>query len=206
MSGWEKAALGQSQSEPTGRVQPPGFKTEIRLEQPLRLAVLNGQVVGSRVSCRIREAGDIAVKSLLNRFGDDLEAVVLFGSSARGEASELSDLDFFVVVQGLPRELLERRRVVYDALTPVAKKFRVSIGVIETDKEELGKTITPLLLNIAHDGVILYDREGNVVSLFERLREALKRAGFVRYRTQDGKYGWKLDRELQPGEVWLIEE
>lgn len=150
------------------------------------------------------EVGDIAVKSLLSRFGIKLEAVVLFGSFAREEATELSDLDFFVVVCGLSSNLLERRRLVYDALTPVMEKFKVKIGVIDVEMEELGKTITPLLLNIAHDGVILYDKEGNVGQLFERLRRALKRAGFARYRTQDGKYGWKPVRELQPGETWEI--
>ena len=95
------------------------------------------------VKQHVREAGDIAVKSLLNRFEMDLEAVVLFGSSARGEATELSDLDFFVVVRGLPHSPLERRRLVYDALTPVTKKLRVSVGVIEVERRELGKTITP---------------------------------------------------------------
>lgn len=43
----------------------------------------------------VREIKTIATGSLLDRFGQDLEAVVLFGSCARMEADERSDIDFF---------------------------------------------------------------------------------------------------------------
>jgi predicted nucleotidyltransferase len=35
----------------------------------------------------VKEVRDVAVNSLLNRFHDNLEAVVLFGSYARGKPS-----------------------------------------------------------------------------------------------------------------------
>lgn len=153
----------------------------------------------------VKEIKELSVESLLHRFGENLEAVVLFGSHARGKAAELSDIDFFVVVQDLPKEPMKRRYIVYDALTPVLRKFKREVSVIEAEAKEIGKRITPLLINIAHDGVILYDKTGKIASLFARIREAVKKAGLMKYETREGKYGWKPSRELRPSEVFMVE-
>lgn len=160
---------------------------------------------GRHATPDLRKIGSVAVESLQNRFGEDLEAVVLFGSSARGEAVELSDLDFFVVVHGLPEEPVKRRFVVYDAMTPVSKEFKRDVSVIEIEADEIGKQITPMLINIAHDGIILYDRTGRVGDLLRRVNKAVERAGLVRYRTSDGKYGWKPKQALKPGETFKLQ-
>ena len=153
----------------------------------------------------LKEIEKLSVGSLLNRFGENLEAVVLFGSCARGEASELSDIDFFVVVRDLPKEPMKRRYIVYDALTPVLRKLKREVSVIEADAKEIGKRITPLLINIAHDGVIIYDKTEKIASLFAQIREAVKKAGLTKCKTREGKYGWKPSRELRPGEIFLVE-
>jgi len=152
----------------------------------------------------INELGDVAVRSLRERFGDRLQAVVLFGSHAREEAAKLSDVDFFIVARGLPTNPVERRLDVYDGLTAVVRRFRIDVSVIEMDEREISKSLTPLLVNIAHEGLILYDRDGRIATFFERLREAVKRAGLVRFRTSDGKYGWRPVRQLQRGEPLVI--
>lgn len=103
---------------------------------------------------------------------------------------------FFVVVHGLPKEPVRRRCVVYDALTPVLRKFKRDVSVIEVDAKDVGRQITPLLINIAHDGIILYDRDGRIGDLFNRVESAVKKAGLVRYKTSDGKYGWSPVKSL----------
>ena len=138
--------------------------------------------------------------SLLERFGEDLVAVVLFGSYARGETIEGSDLDLFVVVKDLPDGIMERRFLVYDSLTLLRRELKVDISVFEAEPEEIDGAITPLLLNIAHDGIVLYDREGAVSSFLRKVVEAAGKAELVRYRTTDGKYGWKPRRRLEMGE------
>src|SRR4051812_39370392 len=47
---------------------------------------------------------DKVVQRLRERFGDDLQSVVLYGSYARGSAGVGSDLDMMVIVPSLPRE------------------------------------------------------------------------------------------------------
>ena len=151
----------------------------------------------------IEEIREIAVKSLINRFGERLEAVVLFGSYARKKATELSDIDLFVVVHGLPKEPVKRRYIVYEAVAPaLSGKFRHDVTVVEA--EEIGKHLTPLLINIAHDGVILYDRRNKITALFSKIRDAVKRSGLTKYETSEGKYGWKLSKELSQGEVFEV--
>lgn len=169
------------------------------------MGLARGKALGRCSKPDVAEIKAVAVGSLINRFGEDLEAVILFGSWARREAAELSDLDFLVIARGLPKEPVRRRYVVYDALTPVLREFKRQVSVIEADAEEIGKQITPLLINIAHDGVILYDRAGRVGDLLRRVRDAVKRAGLTRYKTRNGKYGWKPSQGLNPGEVFTVQ-
>lgn len=170
----------------------------------MRNNIYGAETLGEVSKLDVREIKTIATGSLLDRFGQDLEAVVLFGSCARMEAVERSDIDFFVVVQGLPKEPVRRRYVVYDALTPVLRKFKRDVSVIEVDAKDVGRQITSLLINIAHDGVVLYDRDGRIKSLFNKVKSAVKKAGLVRYKTCEGTYGWKPGQELKPGEVFIV--
>jgi predicted nucleotidyltransferase len=56
--------------------------------------------------------------ALEERFGDRLRRLVLFGSSARGEATEDSDIDLMVVLEG-PVDLGLDTRAAIDAVYPV---------------------------------------------------------------------------------------
>ncbi len=56
-----------------------------------------------------RRLSDV-VAALRQGLGDDLVAVALFGSRARGEAVEGSDWDIFVLAHHLPSGILERYR------------------------------------------------------------------------------------------------
>ncbi|MGC9021064.1 MAG: nucleotidyltransferase domain-containing protein [Candidatus Methanodesulfokora sp.] len=129
-----------------------------------------------------------ASRRLVKEFGDRIVAVSLFGSWARGEASERSDVDFFVVVRDFDES--DRRFRIYDCLQKVVKR---DVTVIDIDEEKLFRedlSIGSLLLNIAWDSIILYDPSGRLRELFERIRRAAAER-LERYRTRDGKYGWR---------------
>lgn len=133
-----------------------------------------------------------AAQKLLKKFGDKVVTVAVFGSFARDEFKNKSDLDFFVVVRNWPKKIM-RRRLIYDTLHKCLKTDLTLIDVDEKDilKEDL--KVTPLLLNIAYDAKILYDR-GNVSKLFRRIREGANRF-LERYKTPNGCYGWKPKKE-----------
>jgi len=129
-----------------------------------------------------------AVENLVNALGDKIVAISLFGSRARGENLEYSDYDFFIVVKNF--EVEDRRFLLYHYLYEVLKH---DITIVDMDYEKLFREdliITPLLLNIAWDSIILYDPTNKLRELFNRIKERV-REKLVRYKTKDGKYGWK---------------
>jgi len=136
------------------------------------------------------------VQSLQAKFRDHLVAVALFGSAARGEADPRSDLDFLVVLRGIPKTL-ERRYEVYkpihDAIT--SNHGRVEdVTVIDIDEEyinDVNAEINSLMLNIISDAVILHDPSGKLAAFINDGRRLIETAGLVRYKTKEGKYGWK---------------
>jgi len=151
-------------------------------------------------SVNLTELRSTAVNCLVEEIGVKLLGLALFGSIARGEGSERSDLDFFVVTRGLEGDREHRKRRIYSTLAPVTRRFRRDISIYTLEENEI-TDVTPLLINIAHDAIILFDPKEYLEKLFTRVREAVRKAGLVPYRTVDGKIGWKPVRKLEWGEI-----
>jgi len=113
---------------------------------------------------------EIVLKKLRDRFGDKLVAVALFGSTARGEARENSDLDFLVVLRGIPWSLSRR----YSAYKPIYEAVRPKdVSVIDVDEEIITDEkaeLLPVMLNVIKDAKILYDPENKLSSFLKRHR------------------------------------
>lgn len=148
-------------------------------------------------SLDLEALGDDLVSVLRRAFGDKLCGIVLFGSLARGEADKRSDIDLFVLLRDTPWNK-NRKKSVYFALDEIRRDYKRDTTVIERDLSEV-QDIDRMLIDVAMDGMIFYDPEGTVNDLLERVRAAVNRTGLVRYRTEEGKYGWKLKRKLRPG-------
>ena len=130
-----------------------------------------------------------ASKNLKEAFGEAYVGLLLFGSYARGEASDRSDVDVLVVMRGLKG--LKVRGDVYSIL---AKHVGRPLTLIDVDLADISRDdleVTPLLLNALYDGVIVYDRFGVLERLKLKTIELIRKANLMRYRTPDGKYGWK---------------
>ncbi|RLE91547.1 MAG: nucleotidyltransferase domain-containing protein [Thermoprotei archaeon] len=139
-----------------------------------------------------------ASKDLKKALGDRFVGLMLFGSYARGEASKESDVDVLVVLHGLKG--FKARSEIYSILAEQVKK---PITLIDVELEEVSKKdleVTPLLINILYDGLIIYDELGILRKLKDNVFKLVKKAQLVRYRTPNGKYGWKRANE-KPLEV-----
>jgi len=118
---------------------------------------------------------EIVLKKLRDRFGDKLVAVALFGSTARGEAKETSDLDFLVVLRGIPWSLSRRYSVykpIYEALN-TQKEKPVDISVVDIDEEVITNEnvkLESLMFDIIRDAKILYDPENKLQSFLKQHR------------------------------------
>lgn len=86
------------------------------------------------------------------------ERIVLFGSHARGEAREDSDIDLLVVKDRVPsrrEEMVRLRRAV--------RQFRVPVEVVVVSSDEVarfGNTPGHVLYPALREGRLLYERKG----------------------------------------------
>ena len=108
------------------------------------------------------------VEHLQQTLGERLDAVVLFGSRARGEAHPESDWDLLVVVQGLPRSPLKRWKV---WLQVAPEPWRTLADPLLYTPEEWYGRVVPLTLDIALDGRVLYDARGRMQRFLASVRK-----------------------------------
>ncbi len=90
-----------------------------------------------------------AVKEI---YGPRLKKIVLYGSWARGDASEESDIDLMVVLSGEVQPGLELDRMI-DVITDTNLEYDVLISVLPVSESNFNTLRSPLLLNVRKEGV-----------------------------------------------------
>ncbi|MDO8518843.1 MAG: helix-turn-helix domain-containing protein [Deltaproteobacteria bacterium] len=100
-----------------------------------------------------REALQDFVKQLKNEFGSNLKQVLVFGSHARGDATEESDLDVLVVL-GQIEDYSKTRQKIFDISYKVTfeNKKPMVLSTILMSEEKFLSGGSPLLLNIRREG------------------------------------------------------
>ncbi len=92
--------------------------------------------------------------------GNNLYRVVLFGSVARGDAREDSDIDILVVVrEGADAEILLRAVDISTDIDIYAGECRTRLAPLTFNLPDylMKKEIAPLFDNIAREGIVLYE-------------------------------------------------
>lgn len=138
------------------------------------------------------------VEGLTTALSDRLVAVVLFGSRARGEASESSDWDLLVIAEGLPARVFDRNLYLKQLLPP---ECCGRISVLAKTPEQFRGTASSLYLDIALDGRILYDPRGFAEERLSSLRRQIGQLGLRRERTPEG-FDWRW--ESPPTGPWSL--
>jgi predicted nucleotidyltransferase len=159
------------------------------------------------VSERLRAAAESYAGSLVRRLGDNLVSVVLYGSVARGEAREGSDIDLLVVCDELPdgrfarlQRLEGAERDLEAELTMLrADGIDTRLVVIVRTRSEAEHTV-PLYLDMVEDARRLHDRDGFFAAILARLSARLIALGAQRRRLGRTRY-WVLKRDFVPGEI-----
>ncbi|MGB3633943.1 MAG: nucleotidyltransferase domain-containing protein [Rubrobacteraceae bacterium] len=139
------------------------------------------------------------VSGLGEGLGWNLVSVVLFGSRARGETHEGSDWDFLVVARDLPEGTLER---VFRLKKMIPPLYRGEASLLAKTPEEFTAGLPELYLDIALDGVVLYDTGAYMANRLEALKALIRRKGLHREREgRDLIWHW----EQPPGPDWSLE-
>lgn len=105
---------------------------------------------------------------LRNRLGENLHAVVLYGSVARGTARADSDVDLLIVTDA---------ELAFDVAGDIAyeidfdTQFRTFLAPIQLSLEQLEKCLSvgdPFSEQVLKEGKVLYD-DGSVKRLYDRI-------------------------------------
>jgi len=116
--------------------------------------------------------------------GLDVRGILLFGSVARNDAKEQSDVDILVVASGLP-DIKER----YDFIT-VEKPSRIEdIWMTPDELIEMVDAKTGFVVDALLEGKILLD-DGTIKDARARLKDSLKRL-----KVKKLKHGWFIPRD-----------
>ena len=89
---------------------------------------------------------------LTSFYGERLKRLILFGSWARGEATEDSDIDIVVVLDGdvIPGEEIDRT---IDIINDINLKYDVLVSIYPVSESVHETVNSPLLLNLKKEGL-----------------------------------------------------
>ena len=107
------------------------------------------------------------VEACKKKFGDDLVSIVLFGSYARGDFKETSDVDLLVIAKNLPESVWERDKMMEEITWEIFLKHEEDLQPILSTPEETTmamKSKNPFFFSILLGYKIILDKE----SFFEK--------------------------------------
>ena len=91
-------------------------------------------------------------------YGNKLKAVILYGSVARGTATEESDIDIMVLIDGTAQELRTFEDQLSDVSTDISIKYFRVFSIIDISYQEYMRWMNtlPFYKNVSQEGVVLY--------------------------------------------------
>ena len=91
-------------------------------------------------------------KEIAGLYGERLKGIILYGSCARDKATEDSDIDLLVVLEGktIPGEEIDR---MIDIITEINLKYGILLSIYPISDKDYATVNSPLLLNVRREGV-----------------------------------------------------
>jgi predicted nucleotidyltransferase len=87
-------------------------------------------------------------------YGDQLVALVLYGSYARGNAGAHSDVDIIMVLKDYDRDFIEIDRT-SEMVARLSLDYNVILALIPLREKDWRSKQSSFLLNVRHEGVIV---------------------------------------------------
>lgn len=96
-------------------------------------------------------------KKLIEEFKDKIDSIILYGSVARDEAHENSDIDILVVTKDDDRKLYDRISKIRTRIDLENNTLTTLLHMSRDELERYVKLDSPFIENLLKDGMILYD-------------------------------------------------
>ena len=94
------------------------------------------------------------VKEVKLLYGGNLHSIILYGSRARGEADEGSDIDLLIVLNDY-KDFWQEFHKVEKIASELSFKHDLLISAIPIREGDYRERVSPLILNIKREGVII---------------------------------------------------
>jgi predicted nucleotidyltransferase len=91
-------------------------------------------------------------KTLKKIYGKQLKGIILFGSYARGDSTEGSDIDIIVLLDGIEDPVTEKEKF-FDAIWQLDLKYDTVISVLPFDENQFKTRRLPVILNAKREGI-----------------------------------------------------
>jgi len=109
---------------------------------------------------------------LVEELRDRIESIVLYGSVAKNEAHEDSDIDILVVTRDDDRKLYDRISKIRTRIDLDSNTLTALVHMSRDELERYVKLGSPFMESVLKEGVILYDS-----GFFEKIRGSLALKG-----------------------------
>ena len=93
-------------------------------------------------------------KSLEKIYGKQLKGIILFGSYARGDFTEGSDIDIIVLLEDVGDPVAEKEKI-FDAIWQLDLKYDTVISVLPFDENQFKTRRLPVILNAKKEGLFI---------------------------------------------------
>jgi predicted nucleotidyltransferase len=148
--------------------------------------------------------GELLKERLVAALGDNLLAIVIFGSLARGSARfPESDVDLLLVTErplkGFRGDLLKVSHALDEVFKELGLYPRPDVDLHTLTLPSL-KRHPPILLDMVVDSLVVYDPKGVFRQELNRLEARMRELGSRRVELPDGSWYWVLKPGLKPGE------
>jgi predicted nucleotidyltransferase len=146
------------------------------------------------------------VSAFCQVFKDELVALVLYGSYARGEQKKSSDIDLLIVLKKIDdryevfKKFIQVEKILEQSFYKKLKEkgFDPYISPVFLDVENATR-FRPLYIDIVFDAKILYDKDNIMKETFERVKKRLEELGAKRIKYGNSHY--VIINNFKPGQV-----
>jgi predicted nucleotidyltransferase len=91
---------------------------------------------------------------LIKIYGRKLKGIILYGSYARGDFEDGSDIDIIILLEDMNEPIVERERY-FDVIYELDLKYDTVISIIPFKEEEFKNRRLPIILNAKREGIFI---------------------------------------------------